>query len=296
MWSRMGLLLFVLLVMNSYGGAVKDWYLSIPAQILDWKVKEKDQVFNRETIFKHIDGGAELYLTYDFKQVFVRKFLGPGDSELVLDIYDMGSAQEAFGIFSSEREDDEAGIGQGSEYGEGLLRFWKDRYFVSVLAIGDDPKAESAVLQLGRAVAGAIGSTGAEPALVKCLPPKNLDRSKIRYFHADLILNKHYYLANENILNLGRKTDCLLAEYPLPGQEPVILLLVQYENGHLAREAYENFLKVYLPEARATGIARLENQKWTMIKIEQNMVSIVFEAPDREGALELQSALKFFGR
>jgi hypothetical protein len=33
----------------------------------------------------------------------------------MLDIYDMGNADDAFGIFSVEREDEEIGIGQDSE-------------------------------------------------------------------------------------------------------------------------------------------------------------------------------------
>jgi hypothetical protein len=138
------LLLIFIFIAAIYGGdmsSVKNLYQSIPAQIMDWKVKVKDRTFDRKTIFKYIDGGAELYLAYDFQQVFARTFSGPGDNEIMLDIYDMGSAAEAFGIFTSEREDEEAGIGQGSEYSEGLLRSWKDRFFVSILLVGDSRDA-----------------------------------------------------------------------------------------------------------------------------------------------------------
>ena len=72
-------------------------------------------VYNRDTIYKHINGGAELYLAYGFKEVLVRKYLGPNNIEMVLDIYDMGNSMDAFGVFSTEREDDEAGVGQDSE-------------------------------------------------------------------------------------------------------------------------------------------------------------------------------------
>ena len=70
-----------------------------------------------------MDGGAEVYLAFDFRRVFARKYAGPGGNELALDIYDMGSPEEAFGIFSCDRGTPAAGIGQDSEYGFGLLRF-----------------------------------------------------------------------------------------------------------------------------------------------------------------------------
>ena len=40
-----------------------------------------------------------------------------------------------------DREDPEAGIGQGSEYGFGLLRFWRNRFFVTIMTTGDDGSA-----------------------------------------------------------------------------------------------------------------------------------------------------------
>ena len=291
------LLFFLCLNIPCHGGDVSNLYQTIPKQILDWKAVDKDQSFDSKTIFKHINGGAELYLAYDFKQVFVRKYSGPGEDEIVLDIYDMGASTEAFGIFTSERDAEvkNAGIGQDSEYSDGLLRFWKERFFVSILAIGDERTAQSAVLELGKAVAGAIPSTGPEPEILKFLPQKNLDKKRIRYFHTGLILNKHYYIANENILNLNKKTNCLLAEYctnDKNDQDSTYLLLIQYENNTQANAAYEKFLNIYMPEAKETGLAQMENQKWTMAKIDQNRVKIVFEAPDQKRASELHSAVK----
>ena len=264
---------------------------SMPKQIGAWKADGKDQVFDRETIFKYIDGGAELYLAYDFRQVFCRKFSGPGHSEIVLDIYDMGTAADAFGIFTSEREDEDAQIGQGSEFGGGLLRFWKDHFFVSILASNGDEKTDHAVIELGKAVDHALPAIGAEPDLLKCLPQANLDKKKIRFFHQPLLLDKHYFVANENILNLGPKTDCLLAEYPLNKEDFLVLLLVRYENQAQANAAYDHFVQNYMPEAK-DGLAQMENKKWTMARLEQNSLRIVFEAIDQQMASDFQKAIR----
>ncbi len=62
----------------------------------------------------------------------------------------MGSPAEAFGAFSCDRQDPGAGIGQESEYGGGLLRFWQGRYFVAITASADDQATSGAVLELGK--------------------------------------------------------------------------------------------------------------------------------------------------
>jgi hypothetical protein len=263
---------------------------TLPMQIGAWQADGKDQVFDRETIFKYIDGGAELYLAYDFHRVFSRKYTGPGNSAIVLDIYEMGTAADAFGVFSSEREDDDAHIGQGSEFGGGLLRFWKGNNFISILNDGGDANADQAVIELGKAVDRILATSGPEPDLLQCLPQPNLDKKKIRFFHQPLLLDKHYFMANENLLNLGAKTDCVLAEYPLNKEDFMVLLLVRYENQRQAEAAYARFLKDYMPEAKA-GLAQMENKKWAMALRDRDLLSIVFEAPDGQKAIDLQKAV-----
>lgn len=275
---------------------MKDLYNAIPKQIMDWKIKDQDKVYNRETLFDYINGGAELYLTYDFQEVFSRRFAGPEENEIFLDIYDMSSSAEAFGIFSSECECEEVGIGQGSEYGGGLLRFWQDRFFVSILAFSDDQVTKTAILELGKTVSQAIGSTGPEPALLRSLPEKGLARKRIRYLHSHIPLNNRYFIASENILDLNRKTDCIWAEYQINNEDTYYLLLIQYENRVQAEEAYEKFHNIYMPEAVEARYAQMENQKWTMTKLDKNMLAAVFEAPDTSTASELLSAVKFKGR
>ena len=204
------------------GGAVKDLGPLIPKQVLDWKASGEDAVYDRKTLYDYMDGGAEVYLAFDFREVFVRKYADAAGNEIVLDIYDMGSPAEAFGMFSCDRQDPEAGIGQGSEYGPGLLRFWRGRYFVSITVSGNEDKAETAVLDLGKAVAPLIGPDGAPPDMIKLLPAAGLKPGKTAYFHNHVHLSNRYFVSAENILDLDEKTECLFAEYdPVVADDPV---------------------------------------------------------------------------
>jgi len=287
------LLAIVGILIYCSGGDVKDIYQSLPDQVMDWKAEGEDAVYDRDTLFDYMNGGAEVYLAFDFKQVFSRKFKRAEDDEIILDIYDMGSPAEAFGVFSCDREDEGAGIGQDSEYGFGLLRFWQGRYFVSVIATGDDLAAKPAVLELGKAAAVLLGPEGARPEMLGMLPEEDLIKDRISFFHSNVNLNNRFFIASENILNLERSTDCLFAEYGAGEQNTVKLMIVHYLDEAAAEAAGVSFLAGYMPEASDAGLAQMENELWTMIKRSGNNLVIVFDAPEKTRAQELFEAINF---
>ena len=261
------------------GAGMVGIYESVPGEMHGWKAQGKDEVYNTETIYALINGGAELYLSYGFREVFVRRYTEPGKQEISLEIYDMGHSEDAFGVFSSERQDEDIGIGQGSEYGGGLLRFWKDRFFVSLTSAGEETQVRGVMIQLAKETAKAIRKEGSKPRLVTLLPEKGLQERTIRFFHTSSILDRQYFLSNRNILHLDKDTDCVLAKY-VEGKQTAHLLLVQYPIAGPAREAYEAFVGSYVPEARHTGRARLENGAWVFVKTEGTLFIAVLDATD----------------
>ncbi len=275
---------------------MKDFGPKIPKQVLDWKASGEDAVYDRKTLYDYMDGGAEVYLAFDFREVFVRKYADAAGNEIALDIYDMGSPAEAFGMFSCDRQDPEAGIGQGSEYGPGLLRFWRGRYFVSITVSGNEDKAEMAVLDLGKAVAPLLVPDGAPPDMIKVLPTAGLKPRKTAYFHNHVHLSNRYFVSAENVLDLDEKTECLFAEYdPVVADNPVgaagpvggdsaRLLVVRYPDAARAGAAAASFLRTLLPQADADGAALTEKKGWSMIRTRDCVLAVVFEASSKEFA------------
>jgi len=290
--SRFNLPFYIKLTKTQKGGEVIEYARTIPTDIKGWKAVEKDAVYDRKTLYDYMNGGAEVYLAFDFRHVFVRKYKGPGDNEIALDIYHMGTYEEAFGVFSCDQEDEPAGVGQDSEYGFGLLRFWQGPYFVTITAMGDDKEAEPVILELGKIVASKLGPFGRKPDILDILPQEKLIKDRVSFFHSNVNLNNRFFIASENILNLHRKTDCVFAEYETIGKGRGFLLVVKYTNAIKAKAAYESFLGSYMPEGSKSGVAQMENKAWTLARVEENIVSIVFEAPSKQWASKLQSSIK----
>jgi len=238
-----------------------------------------------------MDGAAELYLAYGFENLAVRRYAKPGGPAVTVELYEMASSEDAYGVFTFERQDEPAGIGQGSEFGGGMLRFWKGRYFAAIYAEGEGAEVESALLTMGRVTADAIPKTGPEPEWIAFLPGRDLglvDRS-VRFFRSHVLLNQRFFIAHQNILNLNRGTEALLAQY-LREKQQTHLLLVRYPDGKAAGEAYQSFMKAYLPDAGRKNRSKTEDQRWTLARRKAELVLIVFGAPTEADAEALIQA------
>jgi hypothetical protein len=205
----------------------------------------------------------------------------------------MGSSAEAFGIFSCDREDEPAGIGQDSEYGYGLLRFRQGRWFVSILTSGDYETAEEAILELGRVTAALLGPDGPEPVLLALLPDTGRLDSRTSYFHSNVNLNTRYFIASENILLLERDTDCVFAEYEQQGSQSAKLFLIRYPGIEQAEAAEASFMANYLTAGAVAGEEQMEDGGWTRIERRNEVIAVVFDARAVESARELHSQLRW---
>jgi hypothetical protein len=268
----------------------------LPVTIEDWRISAKDQIYNRDNLYKYINGGAELYISYGFKKVINRTYSKREQPDILVDIFDMGSSHNAFGVFSHSREAIDNTFGQGSQYTQGLLLFWKNHYFVSVLASPETAESKNAVFNIARKIETAIKGKGPLPEILTFLPEQSLVRESIRYFHHYIWLNTYFYLADRDILHINEKTDVILAKY---GEEKkrYILLLVQYKNNKDAKTAYKDFIQYYLPGLSRKRVVKIEDGTWTACELAENLLIIVFNAPIKDKAVHLiENVQKIFYR
>jgi hypothetical protein len=271
--------------------------ISWPAAAEGWKWDGKEEIYGSRAIFDYMDGAGEVYLAYNFKNLMVRQFERTGYPHIIAELYDMGSSNDAYGIFSLERQDEDAGIGQGSEFGGGLLRFWKGKFFVSVYADGEGPEVGQTILSLGRAIADSIQVTGQAPKLIGALPDGEMGfvEKSIRYLHSPVLLNQRFFIATRNILNLNPKTEVILSQYLRSGKK-IHLLLVRYPDGKEAEAALQSFKRAYMPEVSENGRLQTEDKKWTLAKRTKEFVLIVFGASnEREGEELIKGTEKKIG-
>jgi hypothetical protein len=263
----------------------------LPKEINGWSVSENDKLFDPETIFDYIDGAGEVYRAYNFKSLLARHLSREGQPNIIADLFDMGSARDAFGIFTHSLEEEDVGIGQGATYMGGLLSFWKDRFFISLYSEEETPEAKEALFSLANRIASLIKDEGEIPGIVSLLPEENLERSKIRYFHNYIILNYHFFVADENILYLDQETDAALGLYQKDGVRSY-LLLVRYPEEGRAKKAFDNFLAVYMPDVEDSSIVKTEDGQWTAARLNGDLLSVIFNARSESRAKEMLDSVE----
>jgi len=210
---------------------------ALPTSILAWDAQAGDQIYDDETIFSYIDGHAEVYLAYNMKSCLSRRYEGP-DSALVVDVFEMASPEDAFGVFTHDLDGEEMGLGQGSRLRYGWLSMWKGRHFVSIYSEVESEESAAAVLQLGAVLDAAIVEQGELPAVVRELPGQDLDRGSIRFLHSPQILGAHLVVGQGNPFDIDSETPTVLATYRR-GEGIARVLVVDYPDEARARAVAE---------------------------------------------------------
>jgi hypothetical protein len=279
--------LLAALVLISCGGNTrngKSMEKLVPTELQGWALDGEPVTYDRETIFDYINGAGEVYLAYGFKEVMVFAFSKPNSPEMTVEVFDMQSAEDAYGVFSHGRMDAETGIGQEYEYRGSLLCFWKGPYYVCVLAAKQTPESKEAVFAMARAIDERIDQTGPKPKIVSHLPDEYREPGSLRFFHVHASLNYHYFMAEDNILNLGPETDAVMARYE-PGSS--YLICITYPDSAQAEVARTRFISEYIPEADASGSSIIEDGQWVIVERSGRYVIIALDAPDEESGRRL---------
>jgi hypothetical protein len=216
-------------------------------QIEAWKHAEAPQSFFPENLYEYIDGAAESYLSYDFKELLVVQLKKEAtEATLTAEIYDMGGPTNAFGIFSAERYPENKAVPVGDlGYLEGeALNFLAGRYYVKLLSFGLGEGTASSLTGYAQKLTGAVTEKGGLPALLRVFPK------------ADLVAQSEKYI-KKNFLGYEFLHDGFVATYKVGGQE-VECFVAQADSDVEAEAALSRLLDFFakdkqVPEKIALG-------------------------------------------
>lgn len=276
----------------SGSGQKPEWHEPfLPQSAVGWGAAGPVRVCDRTNLFDYMNGAGELYLAYDFRDLAVREYTKPGASKVTAEVYRMTTSGDAYGVFSCDRGASmhqakyTKGLGQEHDYAAGLLRFWKGGFFVRILAERETADSRAAVLALGRLISERMREEGKRPELTGKLPEKGLTPGSIHYFHTHHVLNYHYYLSDANILNLGERTEAVIARYESGKARPRVLI-VRYAAPEDAAAAYGRFQQVYFKDRPAVnGSVRVELvEKGLYVGVRQAgpLLRLAFDAPSED--------------
>ncbi len=142
------------------------------ADLRGWIPKDKPQIYKGDDLFLYIDGGAEIFHEYGFRQVITQDYANPAGKTVTLDIFEMAAPECAYGMYTFKigAKGKSLPIGQDASLEDYYLNFWKGRCLVTITGPDGSPESLSGVERIGRAVEAKIGLAGPRPALPGVLP------------------------------------------------------------------------------------------------------------------------------
>ncbi len=152
-----------------------------------WALVEGPQTYTKKTLFEHIDGQAELFFKYGYQSsVFASYQNGKNREEQIeLDIYDMRTTLQAFGIFSRFRNEDRpGGFGLDSFLDDRSAFFYKGKYFVMLFSAEQNP---SILKRFGEEISSRILDSSPPPREIRYFPQNGLKAGSIQYLPDGLL-------------------------------------------------------------------------------------------------------------
>ncbi len=112
-----------------------------------WHPEGEVKVYGLDNLWEYIDGAAERFVMYGFQILRFREF-SKKELMMTVEIYDMGSPLNAFGIYTTERtaEGKRLSIGTEAVLGPSHGLLLKDRYYVKIIMLRgllDDESGET---------------------------------------------------------------------------------------------------------------------------------------------------------
>jgi len=172
----LGMILFVLAAQTGFTQDESELKALLP-DISGWEMVEEPQFYFPESLFEYINGAAEIYMSYDFKKLAVAQYESEsGDSNVSLEVYDMGNPVTAFGIYSAERFPDNTFIDIGTQgyIEEGTLNFLAGSYYIKMLCFDCGDSWNDYLRRFAQKIETNIGTEAGFPDPVTAFPNDNL--------------------------------------------------------------------------------------------------------------------------
>lgn len=242
--------------------------------------------FDRDTLSDKIDGKAELYLSAGVVGLEAQRLAtaDPAGAWIEVFLYDMGSGENAFAVFSTQRRADGTPLptAEFAYRAENAIFFVHGAFYVEMIASGREPRLAQAMEELATAFIRSRPAAGAALGERDLFPREGLNEASITLIPADAF----------GLAGLDRVFTGLYAV----GSGEATAFLARRDGPRAASEAagaYAEFLQAYGGEAKATddpvagarAVAIMDS--YEVVFAVGDFVAGVHEAPDLESALAL---------
>ena len=257
-------------------------FLPRPEELGKWHLVDSARTFVGEDLFTFIDGGADVYYEYGFKQVITAEYRDNHDLSIKLEIYEMANDAASSGMYSisASIQGKKIIIGNEGTISEYYLIFWKDRFLIFISSDDTTKATSTEMLSIASSIDKKIPKLGEKPTLLKYLPKQGLSVSK--YFKGLLGLSSIYIFDTKNIFGVKEGVVGIYQTHNL--------FIFNYDSDKVAIEEFRNALgalktsKRFFNFKEYTRLCSMTDQKDYQICVSHlnNLIVIVVAQPKND--------------
>ena len=249
------------------------------------------QSYGPETLSDKINGKAELYLSAGFKEMSCRSFgLGAsGGAHVEVFLYDMGSAPNAYAVFSGQRRpgSPNSPLTANAYATTNALFFTQGRFYVEIVADRASETLQKSLEAYAKALLAKIPAEGEAKDAAALFPKEGLARDTVRLCPTDTFCLEglNNVLTGEYSLKEGKATAFVaVRDTPEQAQAEARRYL-----DFLAANGYQ---KVQTPGSPGDIPVLVLDNSFEMVFVEGRTLTGVHDATSLAAALELAAQLQ----
>ncbi|MCK5004285.1 MAG: hypothetical protein KAS21_04315 [Candidatus Aminicenantes bacterium] len=235
-----------------------------PENIMEWKMKGQPEVYKGDDLFLYINGGADIYQEYGFKEVSSVEYEKNGSGRISVEIYRMDDPAAAFGMFSFKTG------GKWKESRNGNLYFPEDYYqnilagdcLITITSIDINVETEKSARIFREIFEKNISGNSPIPRIVNLFNQEKFE--KRLYFEGDLGLMNTYNLVS---------TESGITNGAAGIKNNSITLLLHYNEGKDIKSAFSTLVNLLKSESRYSKF-RLVDGGVSFIDRKKNVVYV----------------------
>ena len=236
-------------------------------EILDWVQSRAPSTYEGKTLYRDRTEAPDLFYAYGFQRQAEVEYQAPrfGSKPLILlEIFDMGTPENAFGIYNFHiyPQVKFEWVGSKAMLSGGYLRFSKGKYFIQIEGYEFATGIREAMVLLAKDIAARIKEPALEPQILSLLPSNKM-RGTVKLFRSNWVLRQIYSTLPVNVPQLSDTALGVSARYRdnpdlKNWTESQIVFIIRFPGPSAAESAYtiyrDSVMEAALPlEIGTTG-------------------------------------------
>ncbi len=267
------------------------------AELQGWKAENAPQVYKGEDLYLYIDGGAEIYHEYGFRQVLVQDYQSTPEKSLTLEIYEMADSPSAFGIYTlkSSGKGKTVLVGQDGQLEDYYLNFWKGNFLVTLTGSDGSPEIIHGLLLIAKSLEAKINPRATRPLFIEALPKDWFPVSRLKYIKGALGLRNTESFLSRSIFGFQEGVVGVNDEKRLGG------FVFRYSSAEECRRQFQASKAAFEISTEARNFRNLRPDFFTMIDSQgraiyaqafEDCLALVMTGESQEFAAKILSAIR----